>query len=845
MIGLCILLLTGLSLWFSAAVLTCGLRIRSPSGRVLAWMVLAYAQMILVALALSWPRLVTSSALCATHLMIAGLAAVVWVWAGRPALLPGLGAALHRLARIVRAQPALWILAPAVALAGATCVFLVLYVPPNNWDSMTCHLARAAFWMQYHRVGDYFTHNPLQNDYPQGASIAQLYTLISMRSDLLPGFVQFGAWIGAGLAIYGLARQLGYRPGHSLQAALIALLLPQFILQATSTQTDLLFAFTVVAAAYFLLLAARSARNGPLLLACVSLGLVCGTKGSAPLYGPLFAACLIAWSLIAARQPGRFIGKVVVVGAICVGLLGAESYVNNLIKYGALAKPNGTPRSHRNDPLQVRANLVRCGVAAFELPFRTPYTLEADFSKLRKMRRIGAALGVNVDDATDWRTQPLEEQTSHTIQEDLAWYGLAGFFLLPLAQLLALLGVQLRPPSAWRRAALAVLLATSAAAAVTISLAVALCLGLSAALLVMIWRQPAAGFRAGRWFLAASVVGTLLLSLALYMYISSIGRYMLPLAALAAANVPAVLRMRRGFGAAIGLFAAALAVTQAVDVFLHNERKPLVASEVTRRIQLAPASIFDLSRAQRRQMVRGYMVDLAAAVEARRPKVERLGYLSRGGDSWDFVFFGPELRRELVVLDWRGDWVRELDARRLDDALLIEVPFDVPPEWTVVEAPTPGRTALLRRNPKLVRVEAALSSSVDLSGSPETAWPVEQTVAGAPFLWLGHGVGEGLGFALDCRQAGTLTLEATMAPGPGRSDTLRNLVMTCDGQEVWQSGQDGPGRISVPLKLTRGPHSIRLYCTDEATIRRYPNGDTRSLLIRIDSLRILPTRQES
>ncbi|XGB42694.1 MAG: hypothetical protein LVS60_02285 [Nodosilinea sp. LVE1205-7] len=47
-------------------------------------------------------------------------------------------------------------------------LLVALVAPPNNWDSMTYHMARVMYWIQHQSVAHYPTHNLRQLDSPPG-----------------------------------------------------------------------------------------------------------------------------------------------------------------------------------------------------------------------------------------------------------------------------------------------------------------------------------------------------------------------------------------------------------------------------------------------------------------------------------------------------------------------------------------------------------------------------------------------------------------------------------------------------------------------------------------------------
>lgn len=391
----------------------------------------------------------------------------------------------------------------------------------------------------------------------------------------------------------------------------------------------------------------------------------------------------------------RIVLRFALVGAPLAALLGAESYIDNILHPVGRIE-DVTPLSLKRDPMQARCNLIRCGVDAFELPFET-CDLTPDKRRIPLIRTLGRWLHADVDDTSERRAFELRDVLYRTVQEDVSWYGLAGFVLLPAATLGTLARGARRGPRRW---AIAALCAAAFYCTVAVGFMSAAAAGALAALLAWLWRERAAKERALRWFLATNVLAIVLVSMAIFTYLNSIQRYLLPPAALAAPLAAMFLTRSRWAGRLAGFLAAAVSSVQMVDVHLHNERKPLVASIVVARIEPAYHSVLDLPRERRRAIVRAYQCDMARALDRIDPPVTRIAYVSRDGDSWDFPFFGEHLQRELVLLDWRGDWLGEARRRGLDYVVLMNVPYAVPPDYSILVEYIPNQYAILVRRSK-------------------------------------------------------------------------------------------------------------------------------------------------
>jgi hypothetical protein len=137
---------------------------------------------------------------------------------------------------------AAWV-GPAGLLVAVSAIEFV----PNNWDSMTYHLARVAYWLQNGSVAAYPTNIARQITLPPGAEYLLLALQAISRSDRLANLVQFAAWLALVIAAGPLARTFGAPRRVAPWAAVLVGTLPLALLQASSTQNDVIAALMAVA----------------------------------------------------------------------------------------------------------------------------------------------------------------------------------------------------------------------------------------------------------------------------------------------------------------------------------------------------------------------------------------------------------------------------------------------------------------------------------------------------------------------------------------------------------------------------------------------------------------------
>jgi len=125
----------------------------------------------------------------------------------------------------------LGILVIGVVLVYLTGAVLIIFVPQNNYDSMTYHLSRVGYWMQHQSLTPWPTPNPRQTTSPLNAELGILWTTLLTRSDRLAGFVQWFSAIGTALAIYGISQLMGVKRYQGVFASFLWMTFPPIVLQ--------------------------------------------------------------------------------------------------------------------------------------------------------------------------------------------------------------------------------------------------------------------------------------------------------------------------------------------------------------------------------------------------------------------------------------------------------------------------------------------------------------------------------------------------------------------------------------------------------------------------------------
>ncbi len=333
------------------------------------------------------------------------------------------------------------LIVPVLAIVICTGV-IALASAPNSWDSLTYHLSRVAHWKQNGSVAFFPTSIERQLSFPPFAEYAILNLQLLTGGDRFAALVQWLSFIGTLVGVSLVAAEFGASRLGQIVAVLFAATLPIAILEASSTQNDLVVSFWVVCFAYFSIAFVSRRSRFDAAAASGALGLALLTKATAYLLVPGFAIGFLIAGL--RRHRLRFL-PLTLGGLILAAGVPAAFYARNVTTYGEAvgSAHNRASLTHNRIRLaSLVSRLLRGAALHASAPpdrLRLPERASALVESIE--RRMLASESVKPLGAPDWRyTMSREDRAGAPLH-----------FLIALV-VLGALGIMAR---AWRIPALA------------------------------------------------------------------------------------------------------------------------------------------------------------------------------------------------------------------------------------------------------------------------------------------------------------------------------------------------------------------------------------------------------
>jgi len=132
-------------------------------------------------------------------------------------------------------------------------LFLAVYVPPNNWDSLSYHLAKIEHWRQNNNIYPFPTIDLRQTCYSPLAEYLIAHWQIFTNNDYLNNLVELFATISCIFLLIELMQILQISSVFQKFAILFFLSHPLIIFESTSTQNDIIAVYFFALFCYFFL----------------------------------------------------------------------------------------------------------------------------------------------------------------------------------------------------------------------------------------------------------------------------------------------------------------------------------------------------------------------------------------------------------------------------------------------------------------------------------------------------------------------------------------------------------------------------------------------------------------
>ncbi|SOD83205.1 ArnT family glycosyltransferase [Spirosoma fluviale] len=351
------------------------------------------------------------------------------------------------------------LLLSTLGIIAVTNLLLVLFTVPNEWDSMTGHLNRVMQYVQRGTMRHFGGTNWNMDTYPKSVCTLQIYSFL-MTGHFENGFkfIHHLSYWTAIVAVFGIVQRIGQnRLSASFFCALAYALLPDFLMQAITTETDIVLTAYLSVLLYMLFtyrsIGLPTADNRYLYLAGMAFGIAFGHKITFALLLPSVFVIMIYTVFLSSSWVVTFgrvwrLGLAIGVG-VCLWTL-PTGYLKNIEVFG---HPIGPPTALKHQSVERAGSLGNL----LEQGSRNVVRYAYDHVNLDGIRNVKAGADLNhamrkplvlledklhmrLDEETDFSIQTFAFDRKFVFYNANPYWGIFGFGLILPLLVLVLVG---------------------------------------------------------------------------------------------------------------------------------------------------------------------------------------------------------------------------------------------------------------------------------------------------------------------------------------------------------------------------------------------------------------------
>jgi hypothetical protein len=340
-----------------------------------------------------------------------------------------------------------------LAIIGITNLILVLFTVPNEWDSMTGHLNRAVRYIQRGTMEHFGGTNWNMDTYPKSVTTIQIYSyLVTGKVENAFKLIHHLSYWVAIVAVFGMAQRIGRNLSASFFCALAYSMFLNFLMQAVTTETDIVLTAYLSCLLYFLFTFYSTRDNRYLYLAGLTFGIVFGHKITFALLLPSVFVVMVYAVFISPNIKtffDRFFRLALAIFLAVLIYTLPTGYVKNIQVFG---HPIGPPTALKHQSIerfgtapnllkQGTRNVIRYGYEFFNLDgirnAQWGYDLNTFIRK--PIVALEDKLNLRLDEETKYAIVPFSFQRRFDNYNANPYWGVFGFALiLPLLLLVFL-----------------------------------------------------------------------------------------------------------------------------------------------------------------------------------------------------------------------------------------------------------------------------------------------------------------------------------------------------------------------------------------------------------------------
>lgn len=253
---------------------------------------------------------------------------MIWLKNGSPIWIYKQNNLKHLIINSLKLDKSLMVLFVGFCIFIVTAIFLCITMPVNNLDALSYHIARCSFWLAQGNLNHFITADIRNTILPINSELLYSWVLLFAKKDIGIGFFGFLGYALSMINVFVILGLLKYSIRKRLWVIFILTALPSVLVQASTTETDVIIAWLITSSFILFWNAIKNDAKIPLFMSSLAFAIAIGVKPTAIMMIPAVGI----FFLILSAQHKNYKKLLIFLGFGCVNFIIFSSY-NYILNY--------------------------------------------------------------------------------------------------------------------------------------------------------------------------------------------------------------------------------------------------------------------------------------------------------------------------------------------------------------------------------------------------------------------------------------------------------------------------------------------------------------------------------
>lgn len=239
---------------------------------------IAFAQVVLIFELLSIFNSINIPSVLVVNIVVFISTVIIWLKKQKPLFALNLLGFKNKILNSFKLDKSLLFLAIGFIVLIVSAIILGLIMPVTSADGHTYHVARCAFWIMQESLKHFDTPDIRMLCLPINSEILYSWVILFTKKDVFLGLFSFVGYFLAIVSIFNIMGYLGYCYRKRLWVIFILSSLPSVLVQASSTETDIIIAGLISSSILLFWNSLKTGEKIPVFMSSLAYALAIGTK---------------------------------------------------------------------------------------------------------------------------------------------------------------------------------------------------------------------------------------------------------------------------------------------------------------------------------------------------------------------------------------------------------------------------------------------------------------------------------------------------------------------------------------------------------------------------------------